>query len=69
MMEQNKDTTIWGGVSLLLALADSSELARQAIVVILFPTIGWLMLYFVKKITAYLEICWKVYKENKNNNQ
>lgn len=49
MLEQNKDTTGWSVVGLILGLVSSNDLLIQAIIVILFPTIGWLVHYFVKR--------------------
>jgi hypothetical protein len=69
LMDQNKDTTVWSGVSLLLALADSSEIIRQAVVVILFPAIGWLLLYYVKKLVSYIENLGEETEEGEDNNQ
>lgn len=57
-MEQNRDmtdTTIWSGVSLLLALAASSRFWEQTGIVVLGPAAGWIMLYYTKKLIAWLE--------------
>lgn len=53
VMEQNRDTTGWGIVGLILGLLTSPDLIVQAVVAILFPTIGWTLLYFVKREITY----------------
>lgn len=50
MVEQNNDTMAWGGGSFLLALAGASELE-----IIVYPALGWLCVYVLKKIVAYSE--------------
>lgn len=49
IMIQEKDTTGWGVVGVILAMMSSPDLMMQAIVAILFPTVGWTLLYFVKR--------------------
>ena len=52
-MDHNKDTTGWGIIGLILGLLSSPDLIVQAVVAILFPTIGWTLLYFVKREITY----------------
>lgn len=55
-MDQNKDMVGWGMVSLFLGLISSPQLLdllANAIVIILFPTAGWALLYFVKREITY----------------
>ena len=53
VMEHNRDTTGWGVAGLILGLVSSSDLLVQAIVAILFPTLGWTLLFFVKREIMY----------------
>lgn len=53
MIDQNKETMGWSIVGLILGLVGSSDLLIQAIIVILFPTIGWIVHYFVKREVVY----------------
>lgn len=56
LMEQNRDTTGWSIVGLILGLFSSPELHNllvQALVIIIFPTIGWTLLYLVKREITY----------------
>lgn len=62
IMIANRDTTVWSGVSLLLALGIPSEVLSQVALVVLGPAGGWLTMYFTKKIVAYLEEKWKIRK-------
>lgn len=48
-MGQNKDTTGWSMVGMIIALVTSKDLLVQAIVAILVPIIGWTLLYFWKR--------------------
>jgi hypothetical protein len=50
MMEHNKDTTAWGGVSAMLAIMGSDILNA-----IMIPMAGWLAVYLLKKAVLYLE--------------
>lgn len=52
-MDQNRDTTGWGIVGLILGLLSSPDLLVQATVVILFPVIGWTLLYFIRREITY----------------
>lgn len=48
-MEHHKDTTGWSIIGLVLALVTSQDLIVQALIAMLFPTIGWTILYFIKR--------------------
>lgn len=52
-MDQNKDTTGWSVVGLIIGLVTSSDLLVQAVVAILVPVVGWTVLYFWKREIAY----------------
>ena len=52
-MENNRETTGWGAVGVILALISSPDLFIQALVVILFPVIGWTILYFIQREIKY----------------
>lgn len=55
-MQQNVDTTGWSIVGLIMGLFSSPELHNllvQAVVIILFPSIGWTLLYLVKREVTY----------------
>jgi len=53
VLEHNRDTTGWGVVGLILALMTSPDLLMQAAVVVLFPAIGWMIMYFLKRELTY----------------
>ena len=53
MILVNDDTTRWSMAGLLIALILASELWAQAIFIILFPTLGWTLLYFIKREIVY----------------
>ena len=53
---QDTDTTFWGGAAMLLslfALIGASDLLMQALIAILFPCVGWTILYFIKREVTY----------------
>jgi uncharacterized membrane protein len=52
-VDNNSDTTGWGAVGVLLALLLTPDIFAQAIVVILFPAVGWTILYFIKRELIY----------------
>lgn len=49
MIDNNKETTGWSVVGLIIGLMSSSDLIVQAIVAILVPIVGWTLLYFWKR--------------------
>jgi hypothetical protein len=53
MMDQNRDTTGWGVVGLILGLMSTGDLLVQALMIILFPALGWTLTYFVKREITY----------------
>jgi hypothetical protein len=58
MWDHNKDTTAWGAVSVALAVMTNpgnEELLRQFLVIVVFPSLGWLGVYLFKKAYLYLE--------------
>lgn len=58
IMEQNKDTTVWGGVSAILGLSYLKlpvELQQQFVVIVVFPMLGWLGVYLLKTLVMYIE--------------
>lgn len=57
LMEENKDTTAWGGVSVVMGLImfPAGELERQFIVIVVFPMMGWLSVYLFKKLVLHVE--------------
>lgn len=74
IMENNKDTTAWGGVSAILGLitASTSDLERQFLVIVVFPMLGWLGVYLLKEVVTYLRglvINWWKSGKTKSNNQ
>ncbi len=77
-MDENKDTTAWGAVSVALAVVtnpQNEELLRQFLVIVVFPSFGWLGVYLFKKAYLYLEKLvvdwakrwWKNRKTKKNS--
>jgi hypothetical protein len=52
-IEQNKETTGWSIVGLIIALLSSHDLIVQAIVAILIPIVAWTLLYFWKREISY----------------
>lgn len=52
IVQQDTDTTLWGGVAMIMVLA-SSDVFMQAAIGILFPVIGWTLLYFIKREVTY----------------
>lgn len=53
MMDQNKETTGWSVVGLILGLMSSSDLLVQVIVAILVPIASWTLLYFWKREVSH----------------
>lgn len=56
MIQQDTDTTLWGGAAMVLSLfawIGASDVLMQAMIGILFPCIGWAALYFVKREIIY----------------
>ena len=56
LIQQDTDTTLWGGAAMVLSLfawVGASDLLMQAMICILFPCIGWTLLYFVKREIVY----------------
>jgi hypothetical protein len=52
IVQQDTDTTLWGGVAMILVLA-SADVFIQAAIGILFPVVGWTLLYFIKREVTY----------------
>lgn len=49
LMDNNKETTGWSVVGLILGLMSSSDLIVQAVVAIIVPIVSWTLLYFWKR--------------------
>ena len=52
-MVTDRDTMGWGALGLVLAIFNMPDIALQAIVAVLFPMVGWTLLYFVKREIVY----------------
>ncbi len=53
MLIMSDDTTGWSMAGLVLGLMFVSEIWLQALFIILFPALGWTLLYFVKREIVY----------------
>lgn len=70
LMENNKDTAVWGGVAAMLGLVfASAELERQFLVIVVFPMLGWFGVYILKKMVTYVEGLVTSWWENRKTKQ
>lgn len=73
VMQDNKDTTAWGGVSVILGLVLGripSDLEQQFIVIVVFPAFGYLTVALTKEIYNYVRghvVSWREKRKTKNN--